>query len=63
VIEGRAVELKPRQAASKFTVGLRVFHQKFGYGKVIAVEADRLEIDFEKAGIKKVIDSFVEPAA
>jgi DNA helicase-2/ATP-dependent DNA helicase PcrA len=63
VIEGRAVELKPRQAASKFTVGLRVFHQKFGYGKVIAVEADRLEIDFEKAGLKKVIDSFVEPTA
>src|SRR5581483_11519783 len=62
VIEGRATELK-RTTTSKFAVGARVFHQKFGYGKVIAVEADRLEIDFEKAGTKKVIDSFVEPVS
>ncbi len=43
-----------------YQVGERVFHQKFGYGAVLAVEDNRLEIDFEKAGIKKVIDSFVE---
>jgi DNA helicase-2/ATP-dependent DNA helicase PcrA len=45
---------------SAYAVGERVFHQKFGYGAVLAVEDNRLEIDFEKAGIKKVIDSFVE---
>ncbi|MBC8338227.1 MAG: UvrD-helicase domain-containing protein [Rhodospirillales bacterium] len=43
------------------TKGARVFHQKFGYGKVKARDGDKLEIAFEKAGIKKVMASFVEP--
>ena len=43
-------------------VGARVFHQKFGYGSVTAVEGDRLTIDFDKAGRKRVVDSFVTPA-
>ena len=42
--------------------GLRVFHQKFGYGKIVAVDGNKLEIAFEKAGRKKVMASFVEPA-
>ncbi len=41
-------------------VGVRVFHQKFGYGRVQAVDGNKLEIAFDKAGTKKVIDSFVE---
>jgi DNA helicase-2/ATP-dependent DNA helicase PcrA len=45
-----------------FTEGARVFHQKFGYGRVIAAEAGKLDIQFDKAGRKKVMDSFVEPA-
>ena len=43
-------------------VGTRVFHQKFGYGAVLTVDGDKLSIDFEKAGVKKVMDSFVEVA-
>ena len=43
-------------------VGQRVFHQKFGYGHVTSVDDDRLEIDFEKAGQKRVLDRFVEKA-
>ena len=43
-----------------FTVGDRVFHQKFGYGLVTEVEDNKLAISFEKAGDKKVMDSFVE---
>ena len=39
-----------------------MFHQKFGYGSVSRVEDDRLTIDFEKAGEKKVIASYVVPA-
>jgi DNA helicase-2/ATP-dependent DNA helicase PcrA len=39
-----------------------VFHQKFGYGAVTAIEGNKLLIDFEKAGEKKVIDTFVEKA-
>jgi len=40
-------------------IGARVFHEKFGYGEVIGQEGNKLEIDFEKAGTKRVIDSFV----
>ncbi len=46
-------------AVSAFTLGDRVFHQKFGYGAVIAIEGDKLEIDFDKAGTKKVVARFV----
>ncbi len=42
-----------------FSPGDRVFHQKFGYGRVLAVDGNKLEIGFDKAGAKKVIDSFV----
>jgi DNA helicase II / ATP-dependent DNA helicase PcrA len=43
-----------------YTKGDRVFHQKFGYGLVTLVEGNKLTVDFEKAGEKRVIDSFVE---
>jgi len=43
-------------------VGSRVFHQKFGYGEVLAVDDDRLDIAFEKAGQKRLLDRFVEKA-
>ena len=50
---------KPR---SDIAVGMRVFHDKFGYGKVAEQDGNKLEIDFESAGPKRVIDSFVKPA-
>ena len=50
---------KPR---SDIAVGQRVFHEKFGYGKVTDQEGNKLEIDFEKTGTKRVIDSFVKLA-
>ena len=43
-----------------FTVGARVFHQKFGYGTVTQVEDNKLSIHFDVAGDKKVMDAFVE---
>ncbi|MGR3758693.1 ATP-dependent helicase [Roseobacteraceae bacterium NS-SX3] len=46
-------------ATSSFTVGERVFHQKFGYGAITGIEGDKLEVDFEKAGPKKVVARFV----
>jgi len=46
-------------AVSAFTVGERVFHQKFGYGAIVGIEGDKLEVDFEKAGLKKVVSRFV----
>ena len=50
------------KAISGFSVGDRVFHQKFGYGQVTALEGDKLDIDFEFAGLKKVVSRFVVPA-
>jgi DNA helicase-2/ATP-dependent DNA helicase PcrA len=41
------------------SVGQRVFHGKFGYGIIEAIEGNKLEIEFEKAGRKRVLDSFV----
>ncbi len=46
-------------AESEFDIGQRVFHQKFGYGAVLASDGDKLEIAFEKAGTKKVMAGFV----
>ena len=43
-------------------VGTRVFHEKFGYGRVTAADGEKLEVAFDKAGAKKVMDSFVKPA-
>ena len=47
---------------SSIAIGVRIFHQKFGYGTVVSNDGGKLEIDFEKAGTKKVLESFVEPA-
>ncbi len=50
-------------AVSAFIVGDRVFHQKFGYGEVMGIEGDKLEIEFDKAGAKHVVAKFVVSAA
>ncbi|HTI86508.1 MAG TPA: UvrD-helicase domain-containing protein [Alphaproteobacteria bacterium] len=62
-------DVTPKKSASAggtstagFRTGERIFHQKFGYGKITAVEGNKLEIAFEKAGAKKVLDNFVERA-
>ncbi|WP_341212125.1 UvrD-helicase domain-containing protein [uncultured Limimaricola sp.] len=49
-------------AVSSFTAGDRVFHQKFGYGEVVGVEGDKLDIAFDKAGQKKVVARFIVAA-
>jgi DNA helicase-2/ATP-dependent DNA helicase PcrA len=58
-IEGELVA-KSTGTVSSFTVGARVFHQKFGNGNVVAVDGNKLTIAFDKAGEKRVVDSFVE---
>ncbi len=59
LIEGQVVASSTRQV-SEFKVGDRVFHDKFGYGHVAEVDGNKLTVDFEKAGQKKVVDSFVD---
>ncbi len=58
--EGRLVAISDPGMASAYARGDRVFHQKFGYGSVTAVEGNKLTVAFEKAGEKRVIDSFLE---
>jgi DNA helicase-2/ATP-dependent DNA helicase PcrA len=50
---------KPR---TDIAIGARVFHDKFGYGEVVGQEGNKLEIEFEASGRKRVIDNFVKPA-
>jgi DNA helicase II / ATP-dependent DNA helicase PcrA len=62
-IDGEArLVVKSGGEDSRFGLGERVFHTKFGYGRVRAVEGNKLTVDFEKAGEKRVIDTFVVPA-
>ena len=50
-------------AVSSFAMGDRAFHDKFGYGTVVGIEGDKLDIAFDKAGIKKIVARFVRNAA
>jgi len=58
-IEGELVA-KSTGTVSEFAIGDRVFHQKFGNGNVTAIDGNKLTIQFDKAGEKRVVDSFVE---
>lgn len=49
-------------ALSSFAMGDRAFHDKFGYGTVVGIEGDKLDIAFDKAGIKKIVARFVRSA-
>jgi DNA helicase-2/ATP-dependent DNA helicase PcrA len=41
---------------------MRVFHEKFGYGEIIDIDGNKLEVEFEQAGAKRVLDGFVRAA-
>ncbi len=58
LIEGELVAKST--AVSGFSSGARVFHIKFGYGQIAAVDGNKLTVDFDKAGRKMVLDSFVQ---
>lgn len=60
-IEGELVA-RSTGAPSAFSRGDRVFHQKFGYGRVTLVDGNKLTIQFDKAGEKRVVDSFLKKA-
>lgn len=61
VIDGELVAKSVSSTASAFKVGDRVFHMKFGNGNVASIDGNKLTIDFDHAGQKRVIDSFVSP--
>jgi len=64
LIESARVPLRGQEVpkVGGFSVGDRVFHQKFGYGTIRKIEDNRLDINFEHAGDKKVMDAFVQRA-
>ena len=60
VVESRtSVVSLGNKGRGDLSVGMRVFHQKFGHGDIAAIEGNKLEIDFDQAGRKRVMDSFV----
>ncbi len=59
-IEGELVAASTVEAPSPFALDQRVFHQKFGYGRISEIEGNKLTVEFEKAGQKRVVASFVE---
>ncbi len=59
LIEGEIVASSSKGSGA-FAVGDRVFHSKFGYGAVLVVDGNKLTVAFDKAGEKKVVESFLE---
>ena len=47
-------------ASGGLSIGARIFHDKFGYGRITEIEGAKLTVAFEKAGLKKVVESFVK---
>lgn len=62
VINGEVEKLTIMSAKqSIYAVGERVFHDKFGYGTIQDVEGNKLNVEFENSGLKRVVDTFVQP--
>jgi len=61
-IDGDLVASSINEQTSRFAVGDRVFHMKFGNGNVSLVDGNKLTINFDKAGQKRVLESFIEVA-
>ncbi|NLS04723.1 UvrD-helicase domain-containing protein [Rhizobium sp. P32RR-XVIII] len=59
-IEGELVAKSTSAEPSRFQMGDRVFHLKFGNGNITGIEGNKLTIDFDRAGQKRVLDGFVE---
>jgi len=66
IIEGQARKATASRAKptiiSDFAIGERVFHEKFGYGLIEDIDGNKLEVNFEHSGSKKIMDNFVERA-
>ncbi|MGO4564154.1 ATP-dependent helicase [Rhizobium sp. 2YAF20] len=59
-IDGELVAKSTSDTPSRFTIGERVFHIKFGNGNISSIEGNKLTIEFDRAGEKRVLDGFVE---
>jgi DNA helicase-2/ATP-dependent DNA helicase PcrA len=59
-IDGELAAASSAMTPAAFSLKQRVFHQKFGYGAITEIDGNKLTVEFEKAGQKKVVASFVE---
>ena len=60
VVEARASAVSiGNKGRNDVSIGQRVFHQKFGYGTIVEIDVNKLEVTFETAGRKRVMDSFI----
>ena len=50
-----------KNATSSISIGARVYHESFGYGRVKNIEGNKLEIIFDKAGYKKLMKDYITP--
>ena len=55
------IKLKQKTPAKRPSSPIRGFHHKFGNGTVAEADGEKLTIDFDRAGRKRVLDSFVNP--
>jgi DNA helicase II / ATP-dependent DNA helicase PcrA len=62
LLEAKAKLITQSKSKSNYDIGQRVFHDKFGYGRILSTDNDKVEVAFEKAGTKKLISSFIKPA-
>ena len=62
VIDATPLPVGDGAGPAGYAAGERVFHQKFGYGRILTVDGDKLEIAFDKAGARKIIDRFIQRA-
>jgi len=62
-IEGQLVASSINEASGTFAIGDRVFHLKFGNGNIAAIDGNKLTINFDKAGQKRVLEGFIQSVA
>ncbi|MCZ2328652.1 ATP-dependent helicase [Bartonella sp. F02] len=60
--KGKAISPSEAGTSSIFAINERIFHIKFGYGSIVAIDGNKLTISFDKAGEKRVLDNFVTKA-
>jgi len=63
LIEGEIIGKNSKRSSGSFVIGERIFHNKFGYGRIAVIDGEKLTVDFDKAGRKRVLDGFVEKAS
>ncbi|WND02837.1 UvrD-helicase domain-containing protein [Temperatibacter marinus] len=61
-IRAKKKQTSQKKTVSRYAIGERVFHDKFGGGIIEDIEGDKLLVNFDHAGEKRIIDRFVKPA-